>query len=81
MAHDPIVDEVRANRDAFAKKHNVAVIPLKSSYAAPATLLISPRDRAELPGELSLVPLLRVVELGMLLAGPFTGPCSCSGRE
>jgi hydrogenase-4 transcriptional activator len=57
--------ENESQGEAFAKKHNVAVIPLKSSDAAPATLLISPRDRAELPGELSLAPLLRVVELGM----------------
>ncbi|HVS21656.1 MAG TPA: sigma 54-interacting transcriptional regulator, partial [Pyrinomonadaceae bacterium] len=52
-------------REAFAKKHNAAVVGLKSSNAPPATLLISPRDRAELPGGLSLDPLLRIVELGM----------------
>jgi hydrogenase-4 transcriptional activator len=52
-------------REAFAKKHNLAVIPLKSSDAAAATLLVSPRECGELPGELSLAPLLRVVELGM----------------
>jgi transcriptional regulator with GAF, ATPase, and Fis domain len=51
--------------DAFAKKHDAAVIKLKSSNAPPAMLLISPRDRAHLPGGLSLDPLLRVVELGM----------------
>lgn len=51
--------------EAFATKHNLAVIKLKPSNAPPATLLISPRDRAELPGGLSLDPLLRVVELGM----------------
>lgn len=50
---------------AFIKKHDMAVIALASSYALPATLLISPGDRAKLPGGLSLDPLLRVVELGM----------------
>lgn len=49
----------------FSKKHDTAVITLTSSYALPATLLISPKERAELPGGLSLDPLLRVVELGM----------------
>jgi DNA-binding NtrC family response regulator/tetratricopeptide (TPR) repeat protein len=51
--------------ESFAKKHNLAIVDLKSTNAPPATLLISPRDRAELPGGLSLDPLLRVVELGM----------------
>jgi hydrogenase-4 transcriptional activator len=51
--------------ESFSKKHNVAIVALKSTNAPPATLLISPRDRAELPGGLSLDPLLRVVELGM----------------
>lgn len=54
-----------AQIESFGKKQNVAVITLKSSNAPPATLLISPRERAELPGGLSLDPLLRVVELGM----------------
>ncbi|MDX6382440.1 MAG: hypothetical protein QOK48_13 [Blastocatellia bacterium] len=54
-----------AQIDAFSRKHNVAIIKLKSSNAPPATLLISPRERAALPGGLSLDPLLRVVELGM----------------
>ena len=52
-------------REAFARKHNVAIITLRSSNGLPATLLISPPDRAKLPGGLSLDPLLRVVELGM----------------
>ena len=50
---------------AFIKKHDIAVITLKSNDALPATLLISPASRAELPGSVSLDPLLRVVELGM----------------
>src|SRR6266550_2595658 len=54
-----------AQIEAFSKKQNVAVVVLKSTNAPPATLLIGPRDRAALPGGLSLDPLLRVVELGM----------------
>jgi len=41
------------------------MLNLKSSNAPPATVVISPRDRIQLPGGLSLDPLLRVVELGM----------------
>jgi len=54
-----------SQREEFARKLDVAIINLKSSNAPPATLLISPSDRARLPGGLSLDPLLRVVELGM----------------
>lgn len=52
-------------RERFAKKHDATLITLKSSHALPATLLIAPRDRAQLSGGLTLDPLLRVVELGM----------------
>ena len=51
--------------ESFMQKHDIAVIDLKSTNAPTATVLISPRDRATLPGGLSLAPLLRVVELGM----------------
>jgi hydrogenase-4 transcriptional activator len=51
--------------ESFARKQDLAVIGLRSSNAPTATLLISPRERAALPGGLSLDPLLRVVELGM----------------
>jgi hydrogenase-4 transcriptional activator len=54
-----------ASREKFAKKHGAAVIPLRSSNALPATLLIWPRDAAQLSEGLTLDPLLRVVELGM----------------
>jgi transcriptional regulator with GAF, ATPase, and Fis domain len=54
-----------SQHQSFAKKHDTAVITLRSSNGLPATLMISPSDRAELPGGLSLDPLLRVVELGM----------------
>src|SRR5205085_2946532 len=54
-----------AERRAFARKHDVAIIALEPSNAPPATLLISPSNRAELPGTLTLRPLLRIVELGL----------------
>lgn len=52
-------------REQFAKKHDAQLITLKSSNSLPATLVISPRDAAQLTGGLPLDPLLRVVELGM----------------
>ena len=57
--------EKAAQREAFAKKNDLALITLNSTNAPPATLLISPRERAKLPDGFSLDPLLRVVELGM----------------
>lgn len=55
-------DEAQA---AYGKKNDAAIIQLRSSHASPATLYISPRSRATLPGGLSLEPLMRVAELGM----------------
>lgn len=54
-----------ASQIRFSKKHDFAVITLRPGNALPATLLISPKDRGQLPGGLALEPLLRVVELGM----------------
>lgn len=54
---------------AFAKKHDAAVLHLRPSHALPATLYISPSNRATLPGGLSLEPLMRVAELGMDVCG------------
>jgi transcriptional regulator with GAF, ATPase, and Fis domain/Tfp pilus assembly protein PilF len=65
MADEFATLETESQREAFARKHNLALITLKSTNAPPATLVISPRERAELPGGFSLDPLLRVVELGM----------------
>lgn len=65
LADDYAAVETEAAQKAFSKKNDVAIIILKSNDALPATLLISPGDRAELPGGVSLDPLLRVVELGM----------------
>ena len=71
---DLIDDEAQA---AYAKKNDAAILQLRSSHAPPATLYISPRSRASLPGGLSLEPLIRVAELGMdvcaLRAGPQKG--------
>ena len=55
-------DEAQA---AYAKKNDAAILQLRSSHAPPATLYISPSSRANLPGGLSLEPLMRVAELGM----------------
>jgi hydrogenase-4 transcriptional activator len=53
----------------FQEQYDATVVKLKPGNAPPATLLISPRDRAELPGGISLEPLLRVVELGLDVCG------------
>jgi transcriptional regulator with GAF, ATPase, and Fis domain/Tfp pilus assembly protein PilF len=65
VADDLSAAETDMARERFAKKHDAKVIALKSTNSLPATLLISPRDSAELSGGLPLDPLLRVVELGM----------------
>jgi transcriptional regulator with GAF, ATPase, and Fis domain/tetratricopeptide (TPR) repeat protein len=57
--------ETETERDEYAKKNGYAIIALKPTNAPPATLVISPRSRVRLPGDMSLEPLLRVVELGM----------------
>jgi hydrogenase-4 transcriptional activator len=57
--------QTQEERETYARKHGYAVIALKPPNAPPATLVISPRARAVLPGDISLEPLLRVVELGM----------------
>jgi len=51
--------------ESLAKKLDAAIITLNSSNAPHATLMISPREAAQLAGGLSLDPLLRIVELGM----------------
>jgi len=65
LAEEFALLEGDADQARFARKHDAAIITLRSSNALPATLLISPKDRAQLPGGLALEPLLRVVELGM----------------
>ncbi|HEV7798190.1 MAG TPA: sigma 54-interacting transcriptional regulator [Pyrinomonadaceae bacterium] len=60
---DQLIDEEA--QAEYALKNDAAIIQLRSSYAPAATLYISPRSRATLPGNLSLEPLMRVAELGM----------------
>lgn len=60
---DELVDD--AALAAYARKNDAAILPLRSTNAPPATIYISPRSRANLPGALSLEPLMRVCELGM----------------
>jgi DNA-binding NtrC family response regulator/tetratricopeptide (TPR) repeat protein len=50
------------HRDA---DHDAAIFALRSSNALPALVYISPKASAVLPSEVSIEPLLRVVELGM----------------
>jgi hydrogenase-4 transcriptional activator len=57
------VDE--ESQAAFAKQNDAVLLHLRPSHAQPATLYLSPRSRAKLPGGLSLDPLMRVAELGM----------------
>jgi hydrogenase-4 transcriptional activator len=52
-------------REAFAAKMDTAFFSLKAPNALPAMLMVSPRTAASLPGNVSIQPLLRVVELGM----------------
>jgi DNA-binding NtrC family response regulator/tetratricopeptide (TPR) repeat protein len=62
----------------YGKQNDAAILQLRSSHAPTATLYISPRNRAKLPGGLSLDPLMRIAELGMdvcaLRAGSPKGP-------
>jgi len=65
-----IAEEVLAlpheeDRERYVRRHDIAVVALKSANAPPATVCIAPRALAQLPGGMSLAPLLRVVELGM----------------
>jgi transcriptional regulator with GAF, ATPase, and Fis domain len=65
-----LIDDLTAAGDAsalkrFENKYDATIITLKSANSLPATLVISPREHAQMPGGLSLDPMLRVVELGM----------------
>jgi len=52
-------------RERFGKKNDATLIALRSTNAEPAILYLAPKERAALPVNLSLEPLLRIVELGM----------------
>lgn len=54
-----------ADRETFAHSQDASVIPLRAPNAVPAMLFVSPRNAINLPGSVSLEPLLRVVELGL----------------
>ena len=68
---DQLIDE--ESQAAYAKKNDAAILQLRSSHAPSATLYISPSSRANLPGGLSLDPLMRVAELGMDVCALRTG--------
>ena len=68
-------------RNAYAKSRDTAIIPLRSTNAPIAILCISPRNRATLPGGMSLEPLLRVVELGMDVCALRSGTTKGSGAQ
>ncbi|HET6892514.1 MAG TPA: sigma 54-interacting transcriptional regulator [Pyrinomonadaceae bacterium] len=57
--------DTEEDRERYGKKHDAVIIPLRSSNAPPATLYLAPRNRAKLPGNMSMEPLLRIVGLGM----------------
>ncbi len=57
--------ELKGAEKSFLRNRNVAVIPLKSSNAKTAVLIIHPQDGAFLNDGGSLQPSIRVVELGM----------------
>jgi transcriptional regulator with GAF, ATPase, and Fis domain/Tfp pilus assembly protein PilF len=52
-------------REQYALESNATIIPLRSTNAPPALVLIAPRTASVLPNGVSIQPLLRVVELGM----------------
>ncbi|HEY0005025.1 MAG TPA: sigma 54-interacting transcriptional regulator [Pyrinomonadaceae bacterium] len=65
-----LVDELcsaksNAEREKLAHKHKAFITVLRGTNALPATLFIAPREASTLPGNISIEPLLRVVELGM----------------
>jgi len=57
--------ETDKERESYASKHDAEIIPLRSANSRPATLYIAPRNRAKLPGGMTMEPLLRVVGLVM----------------
>ncbi len=64
MAAELCTAKSDAEREQMALKQDASIFLLHAPNAQPATLFISPRT-AQLPGNMSLEPLLRVVELGM----------------
>src|SRR5205085_10479054 len=52
-------------KERFALANDASLITLRAPNAAHAVLLMSPREAVTLPNNISIEPLLRVVELGM----------------
>jgi hydrogenase-4 transcriptional activator len=57
--------ETEEKRERYGKRNDAKIIMLRSSNAPPAMLYLAPSKRAALPNNLSLEPMLRIVELGM----------------
>lgn len=57
--------QLKGEENAFLRKKDLALFPLRGSSAPPAFLIINPAAGAVLNDDSSLQPLLRVVELGM----------------
>ncbi|MDQ3221476.1 MAG: sigma 54-interacting transcriptional regulator [Acidobacteriota bacterium] len=55
----------KGQEKTFSRTKNLAILPLRTSNAPPAFLLIYPQAGAVLNDDSSLQPLLRVVELGL----------------
>lgn len=70
-----------ADRQKYSRKHDVELIPLKSSNAPPALMFLAPRNRSTLPKGIALEPLLRVVELGMDVCALRAGASKGAGHE
>jgi len=70
-----------ADRQKYSRKHDVELIPLKSSNAPPALMYLAPRNRSTLPKGIALEPLLRVVELGMDVCALRAGASKGAGHE
>ncbi len=70
-----------AERQKYARKHDVELILLKSSNAAPALLYLAPRNHSTLPKGIAIEPLLRVVELGMDVCALRAGANKSGGHE
>jgi len=54
-----------AEKEKLASARDASITPLRAPNAAHAILLVSPREAITLPNNISIEPLLRVVELGM----------------
>jgi len=59
------VSQEKGNEPTFLRTKDIAVLNIKPTNGAPATIMIHPRSGAALNDGSNLQPLLRVVELGM----------------